>query len=78
LFFKVLKISTSSNIFSDLEKLTDETFDFNLTYFKDFGWTPRYSANYNLSSEFREKIKKETIEYLQDRLKQIDKQLEEL
>ncbi len=68
-----------SNIFSDLEKLTSSVYEFSVGYqnrefWSCYGATPLSSV----SKDFREKIKKETIEHLQNRIKEIDKQLEEI
>lgn len=67
-----------SGIYSDLEKLTGEDYYFSIGYKRQEICIYGASGFSTLSSDFREKVKKETIEHLQDRLKQINKQLEEL
>jgi len=68
-----------SNIFSDLEKLTN-----NIDYKFAIGWDylnvcMRGAINLNsVSSEFREEVKKLTIAHLQNRIQEIDKQLSEM
>jgi hypothetical protein len=67
-----------SNIFLDLNTLTSKDYRFSIGY-NTLGIGLYGALSFDtLSSGFREKVKKETIEHLQDRLKQIDKQLEEL
>jgi len=61
-----------------LEKLTSEDYRFSVGY-NTKGLNLYGASDFTtLSSDFRKKVKKETIEHLQDRIKEIDKQLEEL
>lgn len=70
-----------SNIEKDLNVLLDNSkinYSFELGYYSKLMIGDRPLPLKSVSLEFREKIKKETIEHLQDRLKQIDKQLKQL
>lgn len=67
-----------SNVYRELSRIIDENYIFVIGYkYKDVFTHGATSLN-SLSLDFKEKIKEKSIKHLQNRLKEIDEQLEKL